>query len=159
LWFVPFDRSQNVWAVAPPSGEEHGRVVITGHVDTHRAALAMQSPGLWQTFQILSLLVGVANLVLLVVFAWGLLTVDPLPRTVAGRRHPAGHWPGVHLTARLRPVCERRQRQRQRRGRRAGPGRAPQGRAAGPHRRLPGEHRLRRSWLLWADGFHQAPRR
>lgn len=83
LWFIPFERSQNVWAVARPSGEERGRVVITGHVDTHRAALAMQSPALWRVFQILSLLVGAANLVLLAVFVWGLLTPDSLPRTIA----------------------------------------------------------------------------
>ena len=83
LWFVPFERSQNVWAVARPSGDERGRVVVTGHVDTHRTALAMQSPALWQVFQILSLLVGAANVVLLGVFIWGLFTADGLPRTVA----------------------------------------------------------------------------
>ncbi len=83
LWFVPSDRSQNVWAVARPTGEEHQRVVLTGHVDTHRAALAMQSTGLWQAFQILTRLVGAANLALLAVFIWGLFSPDALPRTIA----------------------------------------------------------------------------
>jgi len=83
LWFVAFERSQNVWAVARPSGEERGRVVVSGHVDTHRTALAMQSPALWQVFQILSLLVGAAHVVLLGLFIWGLFTADALPRTIA----------------------------------------------------------------------------
>jgi hypothetical protein len=82
-WFLPVDRSQNVWVMAPPSGAVQRRVVVSGHVDTHRAALAMQSPGLWQTFQILTLLVGVANVLLIVLFGWGLVTPDPLPRTIA----------------------------------------------------------------------------
>ena len=83
LWFVPYDHSQNVWAVAPPSGDERGRVVVSGHVATHRTAQAMHSPARWRVFQILSLLVGAANLVLLAVFIWGLFTPDSLPRTVA----------------------------------------------------------------------------
>ena len=82
-WFLPMERSQNVWAVAMPEGEARQRVVLTGHVDTHRAALAMQSPGLWQLFQVLTLLSGLANVALVGVFIWGIFTPDPLPRTVA----------------------------------------------------------------------------
>jgi len=82
-WFLPVDRSQNVWALAAPSGEVQRRVVVTGHVDTHRTALAMQSPALWQAFQALTLLVGVANVGLIGLFIWGLVTPDPLPRTIA----------------------------------------------------------------------------
>jgi hypothetical protein len=83
LWFIPTERSQNVWAVARPSGEERQQVVLSGHVDTHRAALAMQSPALWQVFQILTILVGVANVALLGLFIWGIFTADALPRTIA----------------------------------------------------------------------------
>jgi len=83
LWFVPSERSQNVWAVARPSGEERQQVVLSGHVDTHRTALAMQSPAMWQVFQILTLLVGVANLALLALFVWGIFSPQPLPRTIA----------------------------------------------------------------------------
>ncbi|MCC7361944.1 MAG: M28 family peptidase [Anaerolineales bacterium] len=82
-WFLPVDRSQNVWALAAPSGEVRRRVVVTGHVDSHRTALAMQSPALWQIFQLLTTIVGVANVALVGVFIWGLVTPDPLPRTLA----------------------------------------------------------------------------
>src|SRR5688572_17146271 len=47
-WLLPLEASQNVWAVAAPSGEVRRQVVVTGHVDTARHALAMQSPTLWQ---------------------------------------------------------------------------------------------------------------
>jgi hypothetical protein len=83
LWFIPVERSQNVWAVARPSGEARQSVVLTGHVDTHRSALAMQSPAMWQVFQVLTLLVGLANLALLGVFIWGIFSPDPLARTIA----------------------------------------------------------------------------
>ena len=82
-WFLPVEGSQNVWAVARPSGEERQRVVLTGHVDTHRTALAMQSPALWQIFLALSLLIGLANLALLGMFIWGSVSLDPLPRSLA----------------------------------------------------------------------------
>ncbi len=81
-WFLPVERSQNVWVLAAPSGETRRRVVVTGHVDTHRTALAMQSPALWQIFQLLTTLVGIANVALVAVFVWGLVTPDPLPRTI-----------------------------------------------------------------------------
>lgn len=82
-WFLPVERSQNVWVLAPPAGEVRRRVVVSGHVDTHRTALAMQSPALWQLFQLLTTLVGVANVALVALFGWGLVTPDPLPRTIA----------------------------------------------------------------------------
>lgn len=82
-WFLPVERSQNVWVLAAPSGETRRRVVVSGHVDTHRTALAMQSPALWQVFQALTLLVGIANVALVAVFVWGVVTPDPLPRTIA----------------------------------------------------------------------------
>ena len=82
-WFLPVERSQNVWVLAAPRGEVKQRVVVTGHVDSHRTALAMQSPALWQIFQLLTTVVGVANVALVVVFIWGLVTPDPLPRTIA----------------------------------------------------------------------------
>jgi hypothetical protein len=83
LWFLPVDRSQNVWAVARPSGEERQSVVLSGHVDTHRAALAMQSPGMWQFFQVFTMVAGAANLALLALFVWGALAPNPLARELA----------------------------------------------------------------------------
>ncbi len=83
LWLLPVAPSQNVWAVAEPRGETRRRVVVTGHVDTARHALAMQSPRLWQIFQVLTTLTGVAFIALPVLFVWGVVTPDPLPRTLA----------------------------------------------------------------------------
>jgi hypothetical protein len=82
-WFLPVARSQNVWAAAAPTGEERERVVLVGHVDTHRTALAMQSPGLWQVFRILTPIVGLANLAQIAMFFAGAASPDPLPRQIA----------------------------------------------------------------------------
>jgi hypothetical protein len=81
-WFVPVAKSQNVWAAAKPTGTVRRRVVVTGHVDTHRVALAMQSPALWQTFQILTTLIAIVNLALTALFIYGIFTPDPLIRQV-----------------------------------------------------------------------------
>jgi len=83
LWLMPVAPSQNVWAVAAPSGEIKHKVVVTGHVDTHRTALAMQSPGLWQVFRVLTTAVSVAYVALAALFVWGIFTPDALPRTIA----------------------------------------------------------------------------
>jgi hypothetical protein len=82
-WVLPLEASQNVWAVAEPRGEVRRQVVVTGHVDTARHALAMQSPALWRVFQALTLLTGLALVALVGLFIWGLFTPDPLPRTIA----------------------------------------------------------------------------
>lgn len=83
LWLLPMAPSQNVWAVAEPSGEARHKVVLSGHVDTARHALAMQSAGLWQVFQVLTTLTGAALVGLVALFVWGMFTPDPLPRTLA----------------------------------------------------------------------------
>jgi hypothetical protein len=83
LWVMPLEASQNVWASAEPRADVRRRVVVTGHVDTARHALAMQSPGLWQVFQVLTTLTGLALVVLVALFIWGIFTPDPLPRTIA----------------------------------------------------------------------------
>lgn len=82
-WFLPTGPSQNVWAVAQPRGEARRQVVVSGHADTHRTALAMQSPALWQVFRVLTTLAGVAIVALVGLFIWGIFTTDPLPRAVA----------------------------------------------------------------------------
>jgi hypothetical protein len=83
LWLTPTAPSQNVWALAAPSGEATRRVVVTGHVDTHRAALAMRSPQMWRVFRVLTPLVSASYVALLAVFVWGIFTPDALPRTIA----------------------------------------------------------------------------
>ncbi len=83
VWLMPVAESQNVWTVAEPRGEVRQQVVVTGHVDTHRRALAMQSPLLWQVFRVVTTLASVALLGLLAVFIWGIFTPAALPRTIA----------------------------------------------------------------------------
>ncbi len=82
-WFLPVAKSQNVWAVARPTGEVKKRIVVTGHVDTHRTALAMQSVGLWRLFQVLTNLAGVVLLVLLALFVYGIFNLDLFLRDIA----------------------------------------------------------------------------
>lgn len=82
-WFLPVAKSQNVWALAKAKGNATKRVVLTGHVDTHRTALAMQSELLWKIFQLLTTVSAVANIGLLVLFAIGIVNPDPLLRNIA----------------------------------------------------------------------------
>lgn len=83
LWFVPTAKSQNVWAVAKPTGEVRRRIVVSGHVDTHHVALAMQSPTLWQVFQILTTASAIVNVALTGLFIYGIFSPDPLLRQIA----------------------------------------------------------------------------
>ena len=82
-WLLPVARSQNVWALAKAAGNARRRVVVTGHVDTHKVALAMQSPALWQVFQILTTAAAVVNLALAGLFIYGIFTPDLLLRQIA----------------------------------------------------------------------------
>ncbi len=76
-WVVPKGWSQNVYAVAAPSGEPRRSVVISGHVDTHRTPVAMASPRAFRVFQGLVTL-GVIALVALSVLLI-LLWIQPQP--------------------------------------------------------------------------------
>lgn len=82
-WFLPVGSSQNVWAVARPGGEVKRRLVVTGHVDTHRTALAMQSTRLWQIFRLLTTASGIANVALVGLFVYGIFSPDLLLRQIA----------------------------------------------------------------------------
>ena len=82
-WLMPVAPSQNVWAVAPASGETRRQVVVTGHVDTHRKALAMRSTAWWQLFRVLTMLTGIAIVALVGLFVAGIFTPDPLLRGIA----------------------------------------------------------------------------
>ncbi|MBM4424312.1 MAG: M28 family peptidase [Chloroflexi bacterium] len=82
-WFLPMAKSQNVWAAAKPRGEVKRRIVVVGHVDTHRTALAMQSPALWQVFQILTTASSVINIALVGLFIYGIVSPEPILRVIA----------------------------------------------------------------------------
>ena len=83
LWFTPMAKSQNVWAVATPKGEVKRRIVVSGHVDTHRVALAMQALRLWEIFRLLTTVTAVVSIVLLGHFLYGIVSPDPLIRQIA----------------------------------------------------------------------------
>jgi hypothetical protein len=83
LWFVPMSKSQNVWALSKPTGAVKHRIVVSGHVDTHHVALAMQSPTLWQVFQLLTTVSAIVNVALTALFIYGIITPDPLIRQIA----------------------------------------------------------------------------
>lgn len=82
-WLLPVARSQNVWAVAKARGQAKRHIVVTGHVDTHRTALAMQTPALWRIFLLLTNLASMVNLALLGLFIYGIFNADFSLRTAA----------------------------------------------------------------------------
>jgi hypothetical protein len=60
---VPKGDSQNVWARVPAAGEPTRRVVLVGHVDTHRTPWVFTSPARLAFFRVVTTL-GVASFVL-----------------------------------------------------------------------------------------------
>jgi hypothetical protein len=74
-WILPRGRSQNVWARVPARGAARRRVVLVGHLDTHRTPLVFSSRG-WLTVFAAMMPVGILSiLLLLAVAAW--LVVSP----------------------------------------------------------------------------------
>jgi len=52
-WLLPKRPSQNVWAVIPPAGAPSQRLVLIGHLDTHRTPFVFRSPLHLKVFQVL----------------------------------------------------------------------------------------------------------
>jgi len=52
-WLLPKRPSQNVWAVIPPAGAPSHRLVLIGHLDTHRTPFVFRSPLHLKVFQVL----------------------------------------------------------------------------------------------------------
>ncbi len=70
---IPKRESRNVWAVAPAAGQPQRRVVVMGHMDTHRTPLLFRSRN-WQRFMHVVVPAGfIALAVLTVLFAVGAL--------------------------------------------------------------------------------------
>lgn len=61
-WFLPKGPSQNVYAVIPPRGEVRQKLVIVGHLDTHRTPLVFSSRRWLFAYRWLTL-VGIAAVV------------------------------------------------------------------------------------------------
>ncbi len=66
---VPKGDSQNVWARVPASGEPTRRVVLVGHVDTHRTPWVFTSPARLAFFRVVTTLGVVAFVLATLVFA------------------------------------------------------------------------------------------
>ncbi len=85
-WLVPRGRSQNVYAILPPAGPVRQRVILCGHLDTHRTPWAFSSSralAIYRTLVTLGLpgAVGMAGLFLIGAITrnpnWGLPALLP----------------------------------------------------------------------------------
>jgi len=52
-WLLPKRTSQNVWTVIPPAGTPTRRLVLVGHLDTHRTPFVFRSPLHLKVFRVL----------------------------------------------------------------------------------------------------------
>lgn len=68
---LPKGRSQNVWARIPPAGEVKNRVVLLGHLDTHRTPLVFSTDAWLRLFKTLVPLGLASSVVLTILFAVG----------------------------------------------------------------------------------------
>jgi len=65
--FMPKGSSQNVWARIPAAGDARRRILIVGHIDTHRTPWVFTSPGRLKFFRLVTTL-GTASFVLSAAF-------------------------------------------------------------------------------------------
>lgn len=69
---LPKGRSQNVWARIPPTGDAKNRVVLLGHLDTHRTPLVFSTDGWLRFFKTLIPLGLASSVALATLFAIGI---------------------------------------------------------------------------------------
>jgi hypothetical protein len=82
-WILPTGDSQNAWAKIPPSGNPSKKVVLLGHLDTHRTPLAFSS-GTWlKIFGVLVPLGPVSSILLILLLLVGLFDPGSLWRILA----------------------------------------------------------------------------
>jgi hypothetical protein len=74
-WILPTGNSQNTWARITPSGNPSKKVVLMGHLDTHRTPVAFSTDTWVKIFSILVPLGLISSIILLVLFVIGLF--DP----------------------------------------------------------------------------------
>jgi hypothetical protein len=73
-WLLPRGRSQNVYAVIPPRGAVRKRLVMVGHLDTHRTPLVMRARGwlfVYRYITIAAFVGAIINLVLYLIISFG----------------------------------------------------------------------------------------
>lgn len=68
---LPRRESQNVWAAVPASGDVRRKIIVVGHLDTHRTPLLFRSRGWLQLMHVLVPAGFVAMVALVVLFAVG----------------------------------------------------------------------------------------
>lgn len=73
-WALPKGQSHNVWAVLPPRGPARRRVVLVGHLDTHRTPFVFKSARHLRLFGLLVPLGFGSMGALLILFAAGAVT-------------------------------------------------------------------------------------
>jgi len=74
-WILPTGDSQNAWASVTPSGKSSKKVVLLGHLDTHRTPLAFSTDAWVKVFGILVPLGLVSSILLIILLIIGLF--DP----------------------------------------------------------------------------------
>jgi hypothetical protein len=80
---LPKGDSQNVWAVSPPRNQPRHKVVLIGHLDSHRTPLVFSS-NFWLKFFNVLVPVGLASsLVLLAIFVLGIFNDSQALRTLS----------------------------------------------------------------------------
>lgn len=80
---LPRGRSQNVWARIPPEGEVKSRVVLLGHLDSHRTPLVFSTDGWLRVFKTLVPLGLASSVVLTALFAAGIASQGVVLRAAA----------------------------------------------------------------------------
>ncbi len=76
-WLLPKGLSQNTWVGIPPSDEVRERVVLLGHVDSHRTPLVFSSARWLRVFGLLVPGALVCSLALAVIFGIGTFAFTP----------------------------------------------------------------------------------
>ena len=71
-WVLPKGQSQNVSATIQPTGQPHQRVVLLGHLDTHRTPLIFSSDGWIKLLGKLTPITLACTLALVILFAIGI---------------------------------------------------------------------------------------
>ena len=74
---LPKGPSQNVWARVPPTGEVKTRVVLMGHLDSHRTPVVFSTDAWLKLFKTLIPLGLLSSVILLVLFAVGIASPAP----------------------------------------------------------------------------------
>jgi hypothetical protein len=71
-WVLPTGDSQNVIAKIQPTGEVRQRVILLGHLDTHRTPFIFSTDARTRVFQKLVTLGFGSSVILLILFGWGI---------------------------------------------------------------------------------------